>query len=170
MKLRSKVFFSWLAFEVATLPLAIPAFAAFKDRVSFTIPQHVVVSEIPATKGQSQFLVASNGPFAIVSKGVMSEMNVTVSTRGSVDGTTYGQKSQSPGDSTACNMPNSPAASRIYTAFTKTAAQRGTPEEQSVLITVNYDPLFEPELSIVTMESLASRRVLLALPCSFSGS
>ncbi len=153
--------------ELLTLPLALPAFAVLKDRVSFTIPQTAVVLQTGTAPGVKSFLVATNSSFAIISENAAIEMDITVSLSGEMNGLAYGSKSQAPGALSACNVPASPKAARIYTAYKKTAARRGTPQEQAVMVTVTYDPAFTPNLSVVTMDAAREQNALLAMPCEF---
>ncbi len=166
--LKVKLLLGWLGMELLALPFAIPAAAIMKDRVSFNVPQKVVVVPMPSQSGQAVFLVASNSAFAVVSQGAMTELAVTVEQSGSYEGVSYGAKSQMPGAPSGCAVPTTLQASRVYTAGFKTAARRGSPQDQAVKITVSYAPDLSPEISVIPMDEARARNVVLAFPCDFN--
>ena len=172
MKLRSKLFGACLAFELLAIPLSLPAVAGLSQHISFNIPAQVFVQPTDAPQGVSRFLVASNAPFAVIAHGAATELNVSVSQSGIMDGQAYGSAAQIPGEATTCNVPaNGHDKWRIYTSFDKTAAHRGDTLEQSVLVEISYDPDMTPDFEIVTMDSLyETGTAYLAMPCSFIAS
>lgn len=164
MRLRTKLLLGWLGLELVALPFAVPAFAVFKDRISFTVPQKVIAVPLPPQPGEIRYLVASNSAFAVVSTGMIGEISVDITPSGTANGVAYGSKSQMPGDAQSCGFPTSQAASRIYTSRDKTAAKRGDITEQAVLVTVRFDPVAAPRIRIETMDETMTS--LLAMPCA----
>ena len=169
MKLRFKILLGWLGLELVALPFAIPAAAIMKDRVSFKAAPKVTAIPMPSESGQTVFLVASNAPFAVVSRGAMTKLSVDVKKSGKYEGVQYGAKAKMPGDSAGCAVPTTQSASRIYTAGLKTAKRRGSPQEQAVKVTVSYHENSRPDISVVTMEEARARGIVLAYPCSVAG-
>lgn len=163
MRLRTKVLIGWLGLELAALPFAIPAFAAFKDRISFSVPQKAISVPLPSVPGELRYLVASNAPFAIVSTGLIGEIDVEIIQSGNASGIDFGSKAQMPGTPGGCSFVTAAAPTRIYTANDKTAAKRGDITDQAVLVTVRFDPELSPRLSVESMDAAMTR--LLALPC-----
>ena len=163
MKTRYKVLIGWLAFELAALPFALPALASFKHRVSFEVDQKAIAVPLPPSPGERRFLVASNGPFSVIADNVVGEISVTLTQSGVASGVSYGEKSQMPGEASACGFVTAAQPTRIYTAQTKTAEKRGTVTEQAVLVTIKFDAETTPDLIIKPMEQ--SGDALLAMPC-----
>jgi len=158
-KHRWKILSGWLAFELIGVAIAMPAMANLTDRVELSAPHIVVVKELPGAPGMRKFQVASNAPFAVISEGQLSEISVSIETEG--------VNSQRVGPSETCAMPTSRQPTRIYTARDKTAARRGSPESQSIIVTIAYDQAVAPNLSIVAMNDAPA---LLALPCDIGKS
>jgi len=156
---RWKILSGWLAFELIGAAIAVPAMANLTDRVELNVPQIVMVKELPGAPGLRKFQVASNAPFAVVSQGQLSEFSISIETAG--------VNSQSVGQSQACAMPTSRQPTRIYTSRDKTAARRGSPESQAIILTVAHDEAITPSLYIVVMDDAPA---LLALPCDIGKS
>ena len=170
MKTRTKFLLGWLGLELAALPFAIPAAALMLDRISFEIPQKVVAVPLPSETGQAVFLVASNSSFAVISEGAMSEINVAIETSGTHAGINFGSKAQSPSAMNGCAVPSGLSRARVYTSGRKTAARRGSPQDQAVKVTVSYDPDVTPKISIMTMDAARAAGIVLAFPCDFNPS
>ncbi len=172
MKLRNKLFGVWLGLELLALPLSLPAVAGLSQHFSFSISAQVTAQPIDAPQGVSRFLVASNAPFAVLSSGAATELNVSISQSGIIGGKAYGSAAQIPGEATTCSMPSSNHNKwRIYTSFDKTAARRGDVTQQSVLIEISYDPEVTLDFEIVTLDNLyETGTAYLAIPCSFTAS
>lgn len=166
MGIKRKFFLGALALELATLPLALPAFAGLAHKVSFEVKPIAIVKTMTPSAGEQSFLVASNAPFAVISENAVTDMTVTITQNGTIDGQAFGASAQLAGPKQVCNIPaRGSQPSRIYTAQSKTAGKRGSQLEQSVLVTVSYDPALTPSFNIRTMDSLSGQSVLLALPC-----
>lgn len=172
MKLRTKLLSAWLGFELLAACLALPAFAGLSHHISFSVPAQVHAQQLEAPQGTSRFLVASNTPFAVISHGAATELNVRISQSGIEAGLPFGRSAQMPGNAENCNMPaNGQDKWRIYTSFDRTAARRGSKIEQSVLLEITYDPEMKPEFEIVPMDDLnKSAAAYLALPCRLMAS
>ena len=168
MKTRTKFLLGWLGLELAALPLAIPAAALMKDRISFEIPQKIIAVPMPSEAGQAVFLVASNGSFAVISEGTISEISVAIETSGNYAGVDFGSKAQSPNALSGCAVPSGLSAARVYTSGRKTAARRGSAQEQAVKVTVSFDPDVTPKISIMTMDAARAAGITLAFPCDFN--
>lgn len=154
-KHRWKMLSGWLAFELVSVAIAIPAMANLTDRVELSVPQIVIVETLERGAGQHKFKVASNAAFAVISEGRLGEFSVSVEAAG--------VNSQVIGASQSCAVSTSTSPTRIFTARGKTAARRGSRESQSVTITVAYDAAVTPKLSIAAMDNAPA---LLALPCA----
>lgn len=163
---KGKLFAIWASLELVCLPLALPAMAGLQERVKFTIPQAAFAEILPSEAGTQRFLVASNAPFAIISEGVVAEMDVNITQSGIHNGQAFGGKAQMPGALSHCAMPSSQYSSRIYTGYQKTAASRGDVYEQAVLIEITYDASLAPKLDVVTIDAATKMNALLAFPCT----
>ena len=141
---------------IAVELLALPAAAQIVHSVSFKVEPHVVAAEIPLEMpGRRDFLVSSNAPFNIAATGMIGEIDVTVNLSGQMGELTYGQAAQMPGPEVSCAALISPNETQIYEAKVRTAAKRGTPVEQAVIISITYDPIATPDFTF-TVDEVAS--------------
>jgi len=145
--LKTKLFLTWIAVELAVLPLAIPATAQIVERISFSIPPRVAAVEFKADPGISRYIVSSNAPFAIISEGMVGDVNIDVTVSGQLITTPFGEKAQSPGPLNSCASIVGVAPRIIYTADRKTAAKRGKIIEQSIIFEIAYDGVAKPAIS-----------------------
>jgi hypothetical protein len=167
MGVKTKIFWIWVAAEMVVLPFSIPATAQIVERIVLAFPPQISAVQLPVHKpGVSQFVVASNAPFNIISEGAIGDMEITITVSGKINSTPYGAAAQSPGADTACATSISPAQSVIYTADRKTAAKRGQVLEQAVMVEVKYDKALEPKLTFEALNSENSASAQSALSCS----
>ena len=130
--------------------LCIPVAAQIIDRVSFSIPQHAVSTELPRNEaGVSNLVVSSNAPFILTVSNVVGEIDVTVKNSGAINSTRFGDNAQMPGPRNVCAMPTSAAPAVIYAADRRTALKRGEILSQSVIITVRFPEGAEPEFKVM---------------------
>ncbi len=156
---RWKILGGWVAIELISVAIAMPAMANLTDRVELNVPPIVIVKDLSRAPGVSTFQVASNTPFAVISEGRLGEFSISIEATG--------VNSQSVGADQACAVSTSRQPTRIYTSRNKTAARRGSPDSQSIMITVSHDEMIKPTLSIVPMIDAPA---LLALPCQIGKS
>jgi len=170
MGAKKKILLGWLALELATLPFAIPAFAQIIDRVSFSVAPRAAHVELPQVPGKTLILVASNAPFAIISKGAIGEMDIDLAVSGNVNGKNFGTNAQNPGPARGCVFANSAAPAILYIAQRKTAANRGAVIDQAVMIEISYDPALKPEFIVKTLNTPQAKSAPLAPMCTLISS
>lgn len=141
-------YFRRLVLAWAIMAWASAAQAGVADRVSFSVPAKVIMSEILSKPGQQQFLIASNTPFEIFVKNTIGPMKVSVKSSGRLQGLSFGSAAQMPGVVETCKDLTSFLPSVIYRSNRKTALERGDVKSQSVLVTVNFDASAKPDLSV----------------------
>jgi len=135
---------AFIAVELASLPAA----AQIINKVAFQVRPTVTAVEIPTAEvGKSRFLVVSNAPFTVRSADMVGEIKVSVHQSGEMNGNRFGDNAQMPGPNTACAVVTSPSQTVIYQAERKTAAKRGNPVSQAVVIQVKYDSSATPKIS-----------------------
>jgi len=161
MSLKKKILLGWLALEIISLPIAIPAAAQMVDKVMFAVPPRAVLVEINPQAGVSQLIVASNAPFTLTSEGAIGELSVKLSVNGHINGTPFGTKAQHPGPANDCVFAPSAAPAQLYLGTRKTAVNRGEVIDQAVMIEVSYDPALKPEFKV---EALSAKQSAVAVP------
>ena len=166
MSLKKKLLLGWLALELMSLPIAIPAAAQMVDKVMFSAPPRAVFVEINPQAGVSQLIVASNAPFRITTQGAVGELSVTLSVNGQINGTPFGTKAQNPGPALGCVFAASAMPTPLYTAARKTAERRGEVIEQAVMVEISYDPALSPTFKVETMQKNAAMDMPSTLACS----
>ncbi len=155
--------FAWLAVELASIPAA----AQIIDRVIFSAPQTVASAILPSQDpGITKIAVTSNAPFAIIAKNSIGDMDISVHTRGDINGTRFGDNAQMPGDAIACSALSLPLGQKIYEADRKTALKPGNILSQSVIVEIRHDADLSPEFSVLTQKDAAG--ISLASPCSIT--
>ncbi len=131
--------------------LSIPAAAQIVDRVSFSVPEKVASVRLDVDQaGMQRFVVASNGPFAVISENAVGEFNVKLVSKGNIKGHPIGENAQLPGALGNCALVTGQSPQKIYEAVRKTAKQSGEVLSQAVIIEINYDPQLSPEFKIMT--------------------
>lgn len=166
MGLKKKIFFTWVALEIVALPIAIPATAQIVERIAFSFPPRIAAVELESKPGISRYVVATNAPFAVISEGVIGQIDVDIQVHGMINKTPFGTKAQSPGAKDACVTSLSPAPSIIYQAERKTAARRGEVLEQAVIVEMRYDPALEPKLRFEAAKSPEAMSIPTAQTCA----
>jgi len=137
--------------------LSIPAAAQIVDRVSFSAPQKVASVRLDVTQeGLQRFVIASNGPFAIISENAIGEFNVKLITKADINGRSIGNNSQLPGSGVECAAATAQAPQKIYEAIRKTAARPGDVLSQAVVAEISYDPALNPNFKIMTGQNALS--------------
>ena len=166
MGLKKKIFFAWVAVEVVTLPLTIPATAQIVERISLSIPPRIAAVELEAEPGISRYMVATNAPFSVISEGVIGKIDVDIKVKGKINKTPFGTKAQSPGAKETCVTSLSAAPSVIYQADRKTAAKRGEILQQAVMVEMRYDPALSPKLRFEAAKSPEAMALPAAQTCT----
>ena len=135
----------FLAVELMSLPAA----AQIVHKVAFDIRPIVTAGEIPtAEPGVSRFIVASNAGFDVKANDLVSDVIIDVHVSGILSGENrFGDAAQLPGPQNICSQAT--GNSVIYKADRKTAAQRGTPPEQAVIMEFNYDAAARPSFEFI---------------------
>lgn len=137
--------------------LSIPAAAQIVDHVSFSVPETVASVRLDVQQeGLQRFVVASNGPFAVVSENAVGEFNVNLVTKGDIKGLAIGENAQLPGSKISCAVATAQSQQKIYEAVRKTAKRRGEALSQAVIVEIRYDPALDPDFKIVTGENAYS--------------
>lgn len=142
----------WLLGFIALDIAALPAAAQMVDRVSFSVPQIAVHSELPRQDGLAQMFVTSNAPFTIVADGAVGPFDIVISQSGQVGQQAYGENAQMPGLPTTCSVALSSGKTTIYSATQKTAKSRGSIPSQSVFIQIRYPKGISPNFDVLTEE------------------
>jgi hypothetical protein len=137
--------------------LSIPAAAQIVDHVSFSVPQKVASVRLDVQQeGLQRFVVASNGPFAVISENAIGEFNVRLRTNDNIKGQSIGENAQLPGSNTGCALATAQSPQKIYEAIRKTAKKRGEVLSQAVIVEISYDPVLDPNFKIVTGQNAFS--------------
>jgi len=144
---KSKLFLTWVAIEIAVLPISIPATAQIVERIAFSMPAHVSSVELNMEPGLSRYFVVSNAPFSVISTDAIGQFDIDITVTGTVNGVHFGQKAQKPGPLQTCSTISSSLPTIIYTGDQKTAAKRGKVIEQAIVVDIRYDPTLEPAIS-----------------------
>jgi|GEM_PF-3379863 len=128
--------------------IAPSAQASVTDRVSLEVRPAAKFQVVDSGEGFQTLLVATNAPFDISIEGIIGEVSVDLSTSGQVRGRSYGASAQTPGAIETTTQVASPFGGVIYESQYATAAQSGSVWDQAVQLTVNYDPLADPRISV----------------------
>jgi len=157
IKAKFKTHKHWFIAALVLDILSIPAAAQIVDRVSFSVPQKVASVRLDVEQdGMQRFVVASNGPFAIVSENAMGEFTVRLKTKGDINGQSIGANAQLPGADKDCAMVTAQSPQKIYEAIRKTAKTRGEVLSQAVIVEISYDPILDPSFKIMTGKNALS--------------
>ncbi len=133
-----------IAIECASLPAA----AQIINKVVFQTRPTVTAVEIPTPEpGLSRFLVVSNAPFTVRSANMIGDIDLSVHKSGDINGQRFGDSAQMPGPQSGCASVSAPSETTIYQAERKTAATRGTPLSQAVIMQIKYDPSAAPNIT-----------------------
>lgn len=164
--LKRKLFLTWLAFELASLPFALPTAAMIvKNSIPEELPR-VAQVDLPPTPGQSRILLASNGPFVLLSNGASGPMKINLYVTGNINGNVHGGTAQVPGALKTCATPVLNAASIIYRSNGKTADRTGSILDQAVVIEINYVLGQTPKFEIVNLHDEKYKQAVAAQACT----
>ena len=146
-KKHKKWFIVLLALDILSIPVA----AQMVDHVSFSAPQKVASVKLDTDKaGLQRFVVASYGPFVVISEKAIGQFQVNLRTKATINGKEIGMNAQLPGSGQACSVATSLTPQKIYEAVRKTAAKPGEVLSQAVIVDIKYDPALSPEFKIMT--------------------
>lgn len=163
---KRKLFLTWLAFELASLPFALPTAAMIvKNSIPQDLPR-VASVDLPTTPGQSRILMASNGPFVLISSGATGPMNINLYVTGNINGSIHGGAAQAPGGLKTCAVANPDIGTIIYHGTVKTANRTGPVLDQAVVLEINYTPTQTPKFKIVNLHDDKYERAVAAKPCT----
>jgi len=157
IKTKFKTHKHWFIAALVLDILSIPAAAQIVDHVSFSVPEKVAAVQLDVQQdGLQRFVVASNGPFAIISENAIGAFNVQLTTKGDLNGQAIGSNAQLPGAEKNCAVATSQGPQKIYEAIRKTAKHRGEVLSQAVIVEISYDPVLNPDFKIITRKKSAS--------------
>ena len=163
--LKRKLFLTWLAFELASLPFALPTAAMIvKNSIPEELPR-VAQVDLPPTLGQSRILLASDGPFALISSGASGPMNINLYVTGNINGNVHGRAAQAPGDLNTCASALPANHTIIYRSTGKTADRSGSILDQAVVLEINYGKAQTPKFEVVNFHDEKYKQAVSAQAC-----
>ncbi|WP_034387122.1 hypothetical protein [Hellea balneolensis] len=141
------IVFGLLAAEIAAIPVAAKALKDFKYEPS----QRTVAVAFPSEQlGVTKFLVSSNAPFAIISKGDVGQFDVAIKRSGELNGRKFGTKAQMPGAAEHCAVKLTTSKAKIYEATRKIDAGDGDVLSRAVIVEIRYAKELKSEFEILS--------------------
>ena len=122
--------------------------ASVSDRVMFDAKPAAKFQVIDSGEGTQSILVVTNAPFDVSIAGVIGEVSVDVTTSGQAQGRSFGAGAQHPGESEDRHHLATPLEAVIYEGQRATAARQGSLWDQAVHMTISYDPIATPRISV----------------------
>ena len=132
------------------------SFFVFAPSVQASVIDRVHLEARPAAKfqvvdsgsGFQTLLVVSNAAYDVSIEGVIGEVNVDIKSSGNFRGRSFGSGAQTPGVQADTVMVASAFETVIYKGDRATAARPGSLWDQAVQVTVTYDSMATPIISI----------------------
>lgn len=119
---------------------------------------------------QTLIIMASDGPFAILSSGDAGEFQFRIHKSGQANNTPFGSLVQYDGPLTGCGKASSASSQVVFSSNFATAPNTGEVIDQAVLLEIVYDHALNPDFVAVSLSEERYKEAMAQVECSPSPS
>lgn len=115
---------------------------------------------------QTLIIMASDGPFAILSSGDAGEFQFRIHRSGQANNTPFGSLVQYDGPLTGCGKASSASSQVVFSSNFATAPNTGEVIDQAVLLEIVYDNALNPDFVAVSLSEERYKNAVAQVECS----